>query len=130
MLALLQAHGSHLGVVSNKSGGHLRAESEKLGWDRFFEGFLVGATDAARDKPATDPIYMALEGTGIDPHPDVWFVGDTWVDIACGRAANCHTILIGDNDPKNEEFREHPPHENYFTVQAFLEVVRGIQRSI
>lgn len=130
MLSLLKEQGSHLGVVSNKSGGHLRAESKKLGWDRYFRGYLVGATDAARDKPSTDPVYMALAGTGIDPTPDVWFIGDTWVDIACGRAANCHTILIGKNEPEDEEFREHPPHEHYFSVQEFLEVVRGMERSI
>ncbi|MDE0796224.1 MAG: HAD-IA family hydrolase [Alphaproteobacteria bacterium] len=130
MLTLLQDHGSHLGVVSNKSGGHLRAESTKLGWDRFFAGFLVGATDAPRDKPATDPIYMALEGVGIEPSPEVWFVGDTWVDIAFGRATNCHTILIGDNDPTDAEFRDHPPDEHYFSFQEFLEVVRRTQSSI
>ena len=49
------------------------AESNKLGWDRYFEGYLVGATDAPRDKPATDPIFMALEGpvlslTGMSGH--------------------------------------------------------------
>ena len=41
ILELLRDHGSHLGVVSNKSGGHLRAESTKLGWDKFFSGYLV-----------------------------------------------------------------------------------------
>lgn len=130
MLGLLQDHGTHLGVVSNKSGGHLRAESTKLGWDRFFSGYLVGATDAPRDKPATDPIYMALEGVGIEPSPEVWFIGDTWVDIACGRAANCHTILIGDNDPEDAEFREHPPNDHYLSCRDFLTVVRRLKSSI
>lgn len=130
LLGLLQDHGIHLGVVSNKSGGHLRAESTKLGWDRFFYGYLVGATDAARDKPATDPIYMALEGLDIDPSPDVWFIGDTWVDIACGRAANCHTILLGNNNPEDSEFQDYPPDESYLTCQEFLMVVRRIESSI
>ena len=48
LIELLDGLGSHLGVVSNKSGRHLRAESIKLGWDRFFGGYLVGATDAKR----------------------------------------------------------------------------------
>lgn len=130
MIALLHDHGSHLGVVSNKSGGHLRAESTKLGWDGFFGRYLVGATDAPRDKPATDPIYMALEGTGIEPGPDIWFVGDTWVDIACGRAAKCHTVLVGDNDPKSAEFQDYPPDEHYLTCRDFLEVVRHVKSSI
>ena len=41
--------GIYLGVVSNKTGRLLRAESEALGWDRYF-GKLVGAGDA----PATN----------------------------------------------------------------------------
>ncbi|MEX2455329.1 MAG: HAD family hydrolase [Rhodospirillaceae bacterium] len=124
LIAALHALGCHLGVVSNKSGGHLRTESTHLGWDRYFAGFLVGATDAPNDKPALDPVYMALRGTGIDPCGDVWFVGDTWVDIACGRAGKCRSILIGDKSPDDEEFRDHPPDEHFLTCRDLLEVVR------
>lgn len=124
LIAHLHRDGTHLGVVSNKSGGHLRAESTKLDWDRYFGKFLVGATDAPRDKPATDPIFMALDGTGIEPGPDIWFVGDTWVDIACGRAAKCHTVLVGENDPQNAEFSDCPPDEHYISTRDFFEVVR------
>ena len=124
LIEVLFGLGVHLGVVSNKSGDHLRAESRKLGWDRYFEGRLIGATDARRDKPATDPVYMALAGSGISPGSDVWFVGDTWVDIACGRAAKCHTILIGENRPDDPEFADHPPHERISTCRVLMEVVR------
>jgi phosphoglycolate phosphatase len=126
LIGYLHAAGCHLGVVSNKSGGHLRAESTKLGWDQYFKGFLVGATDARRDKPEIDPIFMALEGTGIEPGPDLWFVGDTWVDIACGRAARCLTVLVGNNDPKSMEFNDHPPDEHFISLRKFFEVVRQL----
>ncbi|MEE2995896.1 MAG: HAD hydrolase-like protein [Pseudomonadota bacterium] len=117
--------GSHIGVVSNKSGGHLRAESTRLGWDRFFEGYLVGASDAPNDKPATDPIYLALDRTGIVPGADnVWFIGDTWVDMACGHAARCHTILIGENMPNDPEFADYPPHEHYSDCRELMAVVK------
>lgn len=125
LIGLLSELGVYLGVVSNKSGGHLRAESKKLGWDRYFEGRLVGATDARRDKPATDPVYMALAGSGISPSSDVWFVGDTWIDIACGRAAKCHTIFIGKNVPDDPEFADYPPHEHILDCRGLTEVVRN-----
>ena len=130
LVSLLHDLGCRLGVVSNKSGGHLRAESTKLDWDRFFAGHLVGATDAPHDKPATDPIFMALEGTGVSPDPDVWFIGDTWVDIACGNAANCTTILIGENTPEDPEFADHPPDAHFSDCQSLLEVVRTFRGSI
>jgi phosphoglycolate phosphatase len=71
-----------------------------------------------------------MANTGIDLDQDVWFIGDTWVDIACGRAANCFTVLIGERQPESDEFRDHPPHEHYFSCMEFLEVVRRLNGSI
>lgn len=91
--------GLYLGVVSNKTGKYLRAEADHLGWTGLF-GRLVGAQDAARDKPAADPVHLALLESGITAGPDVWFVGDAPIDIACGRGAGCSTIFV---DPKRKE---------------------------
>ncbi len=95
-------------VVSNKSGGYLRREATHLGWDRYFHR-VVGATDAPRDKPAPDPVYMALDGTGIATGPDVWFVGDSAVDLACAHAAGCTAILLHPDDPHPEDLGACPP---------------------
>ena len=131
LLKAFVALGAHLAVVSNKSGGHLRAESTKLGWDSFFGGYLVGAGDALRDKPARDPIDLALDRTGIVPKGgNVWFIGDTWVDMACGRAANCHTILIGENLPEDPEFADYPPNEYFSGCRPLTEVVRNFYGTI
>lgn len=87
--------GIYLGVVSNKTGRYLRAEANHLGWTGLF-GRLVGAQDAARDKPAPDPIYLALEQSGIKAGPEVWYVGDAAIDVVCGRNAGCSTVFVGD----------------------------------
>ncbi|MDJ0389823.1 HAD-IA family hydrolase [Roseomonas sp. E05] len=84
-----------LAVVSNKQGPILRREAAHLGWDIRF-GALVGAGDAAADKPAAAPVLMALERLGIAPGPGVWFVGDTGVDMQAARAAGCSAVLLGD----------------------------------
>lgn len=81
-LAWLAGLGLYLGVVSNKAGDYLRQEAERLGWDGFF-GRIVGATDAQSDKPDPAPVNMALDGSGIDAGPDVWFVGDGAIDVQC-----------------------------------------------
>ena len=86
--------GIYLGVVSNKTGKYLRTEADHLGWTSFF-GRLVGAQDAARDKPAADPIHLALLQSGIAAGPEVWFVGDAPIDVLCGRTAGCSTIFVG-----------------------------------
>ncbi len=112
----------YLGVVSNKSGDHLRREAVHLGWDALF-GRLVGATDAVRDKPAIEPVNMALEGSGIAPGRDVWFVGDTGIDMQCAHNANCVPILIREAAPGTDEFTEFAPETHFFDCAALAGLV-------
>lgn len=90
--------GLYLGVVSNKTGRYLRAEAEHLGWGRFFKT-LVGAQDAPRDKPDPAPVHLALSTGAIPAGGHVWFIGDAPIDVTCGRAAGCTTILVGAEPP-------------------------------
>lgn len=107
-LERLQALDIPMAVVSNKSGRYLRREAAHLGWDRYFHR-IVGATDASRDKPAPDPVFMALDGTGVPAGPEVWFVGDSAVDLACAHAAGCTAVLVHPEDPHPEDVSIHPP---------------------
>ncbi len=85
-----------VGVVSNKQGDTLRKELAHIGWSKFFD-VAVGASDAARDKPHPDPVLFALKECAIKPAPDVWFVGDTGVDLDVAQATGCSAILFGDH---------------------------------
>ncbi|HEY9080840.1 HAD family hydrolase [Magnetovibrio sp.] len=102
-LEQLSTLGIYLGVVSNKTGKLLRAEAKQLGWDKLF-GQIVGATDAPRDKPAADPVIMALAGSGIELGPDVWFAGDARIDMECALNAGCTPVLVRPEPPANGEF--------------------------
>jgi phosphoglycolate phosphatase len=84
-----------LGVVSNKQGPLLRAEARHLGWDRHF-GALVGAGDAAADKPDPAPMTMALAAMGVPASPGIWYVGDTAMDMQAARRAGFVAVLLGD----------------------------------
>jgi phosphoglycolate phosphatase len=108
MLETLAERGTYLGVVSNKTGSFLREEAEALGWTGLF-GALVGAGDAKRDKPAPEPVFMALEPAALVPGPDIWFVGDTHVDLSCAKASGCVAILLRPEPPAPGEFAECPP---------------------
>lgn len=46
-----------------------------------------------RRKPGTGMIDQAVREHGIDPKKS-WFIGDKDIDVACGRAAGCRTILV------------------------------------
>lgn len=99
MLERLAEWGIYLGVVSNKRGDLLRREAGHLGWSGRF-GRIIGASDAAQDKPAVDPVDLALGDSGIERGPSVWFVGDSPIDIDCARNAGCVAVLVG---PKDQE---------------------------
>ena len=85
------------GVVSNKAGPFLRREATHLGWSRFF-GSVIGAGDAAADKPDPAPIHLALSQLGRTADPSVWYMGDTALDMQAARAAGVTAVLIGNAD--------------------------------
>ncbi len=104
--------GVYLAVVSNKKGAFLREEAEQLGWaDQF--GKLVGAMDAVRDKPDPAPVRMALEPAGLSPGSDIWFVGDTDIDLQCGVGSGCVPVLVRPEAPQNGEFIDCEPHHHF-----------------
>ena len=124
-LAELAATDIYLGVVSNKTGNLLRAEAVQLGWDKHF-GHIIGATDAARDKPAPDPVDMALGGSGINCGPDVWFVGDAAVDLECAVNAGCVPVLVRELEPGADEFPGIAPALHFRTAQMLSNLAKNL----
>ena len=94
--ALLEAGAPWVqGVVSNKTGRFLRAEVTHLGWDSHFRT-VVGAGDAAADKPDPASILLALAKLSARADPGVWYLGDTASDMQAARAAGITAVLVGD----------------------------------
>jgi phosphoglycolate phosphatase len=119
LLETLGRHGIPAAVVSNKSGGYLRREAAHLDWTGYFHR-IIGATDAPRDKPAPDPVHLALDGTGIVAGEAVWFVGDSAVDLACAHASGCVAVLLHPDDPHPEDLSSHPPSVHLPGCRALL----------
>jgi phosphoglycolate phosphatase len=115
----------YMGVVSNKKGDYVRKEAEHLGWSSFF-GSIVGAFDALRDKPATEPVGMALTGSGIEAGNAVWFAGDADIDLQCAINADCVPILLRETGPEPQEFVDHPPVLHVDSCKTLLKVVMNL----
>jgi phosphoglycolate phosphatase len=122
---LAETGGYYLAVVSNKRGDLLRREAAQLGWDGYFER-LVGANDATRDKPAVDAVEMALGDSGLAPGPEVWFVGDTDIDMVCAANAGCLPVLLRAEPPGAGEFMGSEPGVHVVGCVQLLEAVRAI----
>jgi phosphoglycolate phosphatase len=115
----------YLAVVSNKRGDLLRREAVRLGWDGYFER-LVGANDAARDKPAVDAVELALGDSGLVPGPDVWLIGDTDIDMTCAVNAGCLPVLLRAEPPGAGEFEHGDPGIHVAGCTQLLERLRTI----
>lgn len=105
VLDKVRMRGLYCVVVSNKKGPNLRKEIEHLGWTKLFDN-IVGADDAARDKPFVDPVHLAFDKSHITPGRDVWFVGDSEIDLECALNTGCTAILYGPDAKHHEEFSE------------------------
>lgn len=113
--------GVYLGVLSNKQGTFVRAEASHLAVDHAFST-LVGAEDGAVDKPARGAVMMALGESGIEPGPEVYYVGDTGIDVVCARNADCVSIVIGPDEPRDGDTLHEPDHHfpDHDAFQGFL----------
>ncbi len=102
LLKILKTRGIYTGVVSNKDGNLLRKEIHHLGWNDHFHK-VIGSRDAEEDKPSHLPVLAALHTSTVLPSHDVWFVGDSIVDVHCARASGCIPIVVGHGDAAQEE---------------------------
>ena len=104
-LQLLATLPVYVAVVSNKKGANLRKESDHIGWNKYFTK-LVGADDTARDKPFPEPVISAMDGSGFKPGADVWFIGDSVVDMEVAHVTGCVPVWYGElpAEPLSHDF--------------------------
>lgn len=107
----------HLAVVSNKRGKILRLEAGHLRWDRHFRA-LVGAGDAARDKPAPDPLALALLDGAVPAGPDVWYVGDADIDMEFACRTGCTPVLLSPAPVAEGQFGSYAPAATFGGCEA------------
>lgn len=125
LLTGLAEAGLHLAVVSNKTGRILRREAAHLGWSRYFRR-LVGASDAPADKPDPAPVEMALADGGLVPGEEVWFVGDTALDMQCALNAGCTPILLHAEPSDEPEFAKYPPRLRFADCGALFRHLKDL----
>jgi phosphoglycolate phosphatase len=124
LLRDLAANGIFLGIVSNKTGALLRREAERIGWSELF-GSVVGAGDAAADKPNAAPVALALQPSGVAAGERVWLVGDTGVDMECAYNSGCVPVLLGDGAAA-EEFFHCAPRLTFADPSSLFHFVRDL----
>jgi len=110
-------------IISNKRGFLLRHEIENiLNWSHFFAK-VIGSEDFEKDKP--DPAIVEFT-IGHPADRNIWFVGDTDVDVKCAKLSGCYAILV--NNKPDDEF-EYLPDINYPNIEMFLSDLRKVKNA-
>lgn len=125
LLKELAGRGVYMAVVSNKRGPLLRREAETARFDHYF-GKIIGAGDAPADKPDPAPVRLALEGSGIAPGGDVWFIGDSHTDMLCAANAGLTPLLIETKPPPEETLKKNPPLRRFKKHDDLMEFIRTV----
>lgn len=89
-LEKLHARSHPLGVVTSKMNDLMNRGLERVGIARLIT-VAVGCDSCARHKPDPEPVLVALQQLGYQPH-EAMFVGDSPHDMKAGRAAGVTTI--------------------------------------
>lgn len=82
-----------MGVISNKDGKLLRKECRSLGWSKYFK-IIIGANDAKKDKPSKYPFLLALKKISKKPNKNIWYIGDTDLDLKFTKNMKCFSIFL------------------------------------
>lgn len=111
-----------IGVVSNKRGPLLREEVMALSWNGYFRS-VIGAGDAAADKPDPAAVHLVLKDSGIVPGPDVWFIGNNHMDMQCAHRSGCTPVLLETKLPPEEFFDNCRPLMRFEHCAALAEYI-------
>lgn len=88
-VAELERRGYGLAIVTSKRRRMAMRGMELCGLVRHFD-VIVTPDDVTEAKPHPEPVLLALERLGVEPH-EALFVGDSPHDVAAGRAAGTRT---------------------------------------
>lgn len=125
ILELFQSHQIPMAVVSNKRHETLLIEADTVEWAHHFQT-IIGAGHAAKDKPAADPLIMALDAMEGDLTPsDILYIGDTETDLICCKNAGCDAVLIQSDKPRPDLLEAYQPKYAYFDLVSLIEDVTG-----
>lgn len=112
-----------MGVVSNKRHKTLNLEVDKMEWRPRFKS-IIGAGQAKNDKPAPDPLLMAM--AEIDPDLqglEILYVGDTETDLLTGKAVGADVVFIQSDRPRPDLVEKHSPRYVFDDLKSFINAV-------
>ncbi|MGB0645833.1 MAG: HAD family hydrolase [Bradymonadia bacterium] len=120
VLALLHERECKMGILTRNLHEIALATLGQIGCRRFFPESRVLGRNEAPPKPSPEGIYECLRR--MDAQMPAVMVGDYLYDLQAGKAANCTTILVGEQCPPS--WRS----ETDIVVSTFEEIYEALSR--
>jgi pyrophosphatase PpaX len=92
LLVRLKDEGRRLGIVSAKRRRTVELAFARVPLGHLFD-VVVGGDETERQKPAAEPLLLALERLGARPE-EAAYVGDSPYDMAAARAAGLYAVGV------------------------------------
>lgn len=111
---ILQAAAAHGAVAQGLLTGNMQLSAQiKLAhhglWDHFEFG-AFGDDSELRNELGPHALRRAIARHGVDfPADQVWIIGDTPHDIACGKAIGARTLAVGTGGVSIDRLQAHAP---------------------
>jgi len=111
---ILRAAAAHGGIAQGLLTGNMRRGAQvKLAHHGLWEHFEFGAfadDSEYRNDLGPHAVRRALERHGVNfAADDVWVIGDTPHDIACGKIIGARTLAVGTGGATLDQLRAHAP---------------------
>lgn len=124
LLMELKNKGISMSVISNKRSDFLHKEIGYLKLTPFFSK-IIGSGDCEEDKPSAVPVKSVLDPQNYESLSQVWFVGDTIIDLECAWAAGCTPILVYGAD-KKQDWKTIKPYFSFESCQDLKNIIDSI----
>lgn len=124
-LRAVKGKGIKMAIVSNKGKVSLVKELERAGLTDYFLT-IVGSGDLEVDKPSPEPALKALKDIGADPSHEVWFVGDSAVDMETAHRANCLPVFFGDDDYTADHYKSWQPKVHFLNHKELIKYLSSL----
>jgi phosphoglycolate phosphatase len=112
-----------MALVSNKRHDFLHKEVDVMGWRDYFSS-IIGAGHAARDKPAIDPLVMAMAEISPDlKAADILYIGDTETDLLTAQNAGAPNVFIQSDQPRPDLIEKYAPNYAFLSISELLDAV-------
>jgi pyrophosphatase PpaX len=96
-----------LAIVSAKAMEGVMHGIEFLGIEKYID-VVVSASDVKKHKPDPEPLFMGMKKLGATKD-DTLFIGDSPIDLQCGKNAGVKTVLVDWTIFPDEILNKHEP---------------------